>query len=133
MYQVDHFAFQVSDLDQAIHFYRDILGLKLLSKTLDPDHHEAFAFLELEGGNLELLQVLDENNQPISRKKPPIAPPYCPHLALKSENLDQFVIELQAKNVPLVKGPLEIPNLVKWLYVADPDHNIIEFVQWLNQ
>jgi len=133
MFQVDHFAFRVSDLEQALHFYGDILGFKLLSKTVDEDHHEAFAFLELAGGNLELLQLLDENNQPIHREKPSIEPPFCPHLAIKSENLDQFVLELQKKNIDIVKGPLEIPDLVKWLYIADSDHNIIEFVQWLNE
>ena len=132
MHQVDHFAFRVSDPELAIHFYRDLLGLKLLSKTVDTDHHEAFAFLELKGGNLELLWLLDENNQPLAYQKPLIEPPYCPHLALKTKNLNQRVIDLRQKNIRIINGPLEIPNMVKWLYIADPDHNIIEFVQWIN-
>ena len=130
-FKADHFAFQVSNLDASIEFYHHVLGLKLLSKTVDAAHHEAFAFLELNGGNLELLQLLDEKNNPLPFKREEIEPPYCPHLAIAVENLDQLVAMLRDKNVEIVKGPLEIPDTVKWLYIADPDRNVIEFVQWL--
>ena len=128
--QVDHFAFSVSDLDVAIKFYQDVLELKLLSKNVDENHHEAFAFLELEGGNLELLQLMDKNNKPVPFEKSEVKEPFCPHLALKCEDLDELVLELTKKKVEIVKGPLEIPGMVKWLYFADPDNNIIEFVEW---
>ena len=128
--KIDHFAFRVFDLDKAVKFYQETLGLKLISKTVDEDHHEAFAFLELEGANLELLQLMDENNNPVPFEKSEVKQPFCPHLAIKCENLDLLVLELEKKKVPLVKGPLEIPGMVKWLYIADPDNNIIEFVEW---
>ncbi len=128
--KIDHIAFRVADLDAAIKFYRDVLGLKLLSKTVDEEHGEAFAFLEMEGGALELLHLL---NQAEEWRGPDIKPPYCPHLAIQSENLEQLASSLQQKGVPIVKGPLEIPGMVKWLYIADPDHNIIEFVQWVRR
>jgi catechol 2,3-dioxygenase-like lactoylglutathione lyase family enzyme len=130
MWTQDHVAFRVSDIDTAIVFYAEKLGMKLLFKEVDQVHHEAFAFLELAGGNLELLQPLDENNRPTIFEKPPIAPPYCPHLALRSEDLDEMIARLQQDNIPIIKGPLEIPGKVRWMYVADPDHNILEFVQW---
>ena len=129
--QVDHFAFSVSDLDVAIKFYQDVLELKLLSKNVDENHHEAFAFLELEGGNLELLQLMDENNKPVIFQKSDAKEPFCPHLAIKCENLDELVMDLGKKNVEILKGPLEIPGMVKWLYFTDPDNNIIEFVEWI--
>jgi len=130
-FKVDHFAFRVSDLEKALCFYQDILGLKVLSKTVDEDHHESFAFLELEGGNLELLQLLDENNKPVPFNKSKAKQPFCPHLAIKCENLDELVLGLEKKKVEIVKGLLEIPGMVKWLYIADPDNNIIEFVEWI--
>lgn len=129
--KVDHFAFRVFDLDKAIKFYQEILGLKLLSKTVDENHHEAFAFLELEGGNLELLQLMDENNNPAPFEKSEVKQPFCPHLAIKCENLDELVLELVKKKIEIVKGPLEIPEMVKWLYIADFDNNFIEFVEWI--
>ncbi len=129
--KVDHFAFRVFDLDNSIKFYQDTLDLKLLSKTVDEEHLEAFAFLELEGGNLELLQLLNENIKPIQYEKLEVNQPYCPHLAIKCENLDELVLDLKVKKVEIVKGPLEIPGMVKWLYITDPDNNIIEFVEWI--
>jgi catechol 2,3-dioxygenase-like lactoylglutathione lyase family enzyme len=129
--QLDHAAFRVADLDRAINFYTGVFGLRLMFRQEDPDHHEAFAFLEVEGGNLELLQCLDEQNRPVPYDPPKVEPPFTPHLAMKAENLDQLVATLQEKGIPIVKGPLEIPGQVKWLYLTDPDQNVLEFVQWL--
>ncbi len=62
MFKIDHFAFEVSNLDKSIKFYTEKLGLKLLLRKVDKSNHEAYAFLELQGngGNLELLQFVDE-------------------------------------------------------------------------
>ena len=125
--KLDHTAFQVADINTAIDFYQNVLGLKLMSKSIDEQHGEAFAFFELEGGNLELLQNLAENDF----QKPEIKQPFCPHVALGTEDLDQLAVDLQQRGIPIIKGPLEIEDMVKWLYIADPDNNIIEFVQWL--
>ncbi|HOV72912.1 MAG TPA: VOC family protein [Candidatus Hydrogenedentes bacterium] len=127
----DHVAFRVSDMEAALNFYEQTLGLRRLSCQTDEDHHERFAFLELDGGNLELLQPLDESNRPVSFAKPTVEAPYCPHLAIRTGDLDAVADRLRERGVPIVKGPLQIPGQVRWLYLADPDNNIIEFVQWL--
>jgi len=46
----DHTAFRVSDLDVAIRFYTESLGLRLLFRNVNNEEHEAYAFLQLEGG-----------------------------------------------------------------------------------
>ena len=152
MHRLDHVAVQVADLDRAIDFYTQTLGLRLMFREVDEEHHEAFAFLELEGGNLELLQMLDEQNQPMpqpaaatrqdaastveeasslfpSALQP--AEPYCPHVALGVDDLDAMLATLAKAKIPLLKGPLAIPGKVRWCYMADLDGNVIEFVQWL--
>lgn len=129
--KADHFAFEVSDLDAAIAFYRDALGLTLAFREVDDEHHEAFAFLQLEGGNLELLQCLDEKNCPVPRERPDVRPSYSPHIALATENLAGVITTLKKKGVEILKGPMEIAGKVRWLYVADPDNNVVEFVEWL--
>lgn len=131
MPRLDHVAVAVSDLDAAIAFYSGKLGLRLLSRELDELHHEAFAFLELEGGNLELLQPLDEQNRPQPLRLSRIEAPYCPHVALATDDMDGLLARLERDGVPIVKGPLEIAGSVRWVYVHDPDNNILEFVQWL--
>ena len=127
----DHVALRVADLDRAVEFYCYVLCWKLLSRTADKQHGEAFAYIRMSVGTLELLQVIDESGAPAAYEPLPVKPPYCPHVAIRVDPLDAYVEFLYRNKVPIVKGPLEIPDMVKWLYIADPDFNIIEFVQWI--
>ena len=131
MPRLDHVALRVADLDASIVFYTETIGLPFMFRELDAAHHEAFAYLEAEGGNLELLQPLDADNRPVPFSAPAPEPPYCPHIALGVEDVDAMAARLGAAGAPLLAGPLEIPGKVRWAYVADPDNNVLEFVQWL--
>jgi len=127
MVKNDHMAFRVSDMDGSLQFYTEKLGLRLMFRHLNIDEQEDYAFLELEGGNLELIQKLD--NTPF--EKPPLSAPYCPHLALATENMDQTLALFSRHAIPIVKGPLEIEGEERWVYICDPDNNVIEYIQWL--
>lgn len=133
MPRLDHVAVQVSDIDRSIDFYTEVLELPFLFKKHDPDHGEVFAYLEMDGGNLELLSCVDRAGMPVPRNLPAIEKPYCPHIAIGVDNLDRALAHLEAKQIRLIDGPLIIPGTVRWLYFADPDHNIIEYVQWLDR
>jgi len=101
--------------------------MRFLFRETDEAHGEAFAYLELDGGNLELLQSLDTAMPPV----PEPCPPYAPHLAIATDDLATLAGALAGKGVPILKGPMTIPGKVTWLYIADPDNNVLEFVQWL--
>ncbi len=131
MPRLDHVAVQVADIDRAIAFYTEVLELPLMFKQEDREHGEVFAFLALEGGNLELLSRIDAHGQPVPVVAPEIKKPYCPHVALAVEDIDAAVAKLQESGIPLIDGPLIIPGKVRWLYFSDPDQNVIEYVQWL--
>ncbi len=122
----DHTAFQVSDMDAAVRFYTGSLGLRLIFRDVNHEEQEAYAFLELEGGNLELIQTLD---QPFVR--PELKPPYCPHFALETTDMAKVLAMIADKNLTVIKGPLEVPGEEKWIYICDPDHNVIEYIQWI--
>jgi lactoylglutathione lyase len=123
----DHMAFEVSNMDQSIQFYTQVLGLPLLFRKVNQEEQEEYAFLELTGGNLELLQRL--GGEPFV--KPTIKPPYCPHLAISSKDMAQTLKLIEEHRIPVIKGPLEIAGAEKWIYISDPDNNVIEFIQWL--
>ena len=129
--KLDHVAFQVSDMDRSLAFYTQTLGLKLMFDKISQEHRERFAFLALEGGNLELLEKHDEEGNPIPVGKGEPEPPYCPHVAIGTDNLDAVVATLEKNGIPTLKGPLLIENEVRWLYFCDPDNNVLEYVQWL--
>jgi lactoylglutathione lyase len=122
----DHVAFQVSNMDASIQFYTEALGLRLLFHNINKEQQEDYAFLELDGGNLELLQLLDT---PFTRAE--IKPPYCPHLALTTDDMDRTLQVIRERGIPIVKGPLEIPGEERWVYISDLGDNIIEYIQWL--
>ncbi len=128
MLRLDHVAVPVSDMEAALQFYGEKLGLKFMFREVDPLEQEDFAYFEMDGGNLELLKSLA---RPFDR--PDIGPPYCPHLALATSERDATLRLIQERGLRLVKGPLKIEGKVTWLYIADPDNNVIEFVQWLEQ
>lgn len=131
MPHIDHIAIHVSDLSRSITFYTQRLGFSLLFSEVDPVHHEAFAFLQAEGCQIELLQLLNDENKPNPFPPQDPSPPYCPHIAIRTSDLDQVVRELHDNGITIVKGPLEIQGKVKWLYLGDPDGNMLEYVQWL--
>ncbi len=126
MLRNDHVALPVSNMDEAITFYSEKLGLQVTSRQIDPVQQEEFGFLALQGGNLELLKSL---SHPFER--PEIRPPYCPHLALATDDMNTTLEMIEQQGIPLIAGPFKIEGKVTWLYVVDPDNNVIEFVQWL--
>lgn len=115
-------------MEAALRFYGETLGLKFMFREVDLVEQEEFAYFELAGGNLELLTSLAHPFE-----KPQIKPPYCPHLALATSDMAATLQMIQTEGLHLIKGPMKIEGKVTWLYIADPDNNVIEFVQWLDR
>ena len=129
MQAFDHVAFQVSDIDAAIQFYVERLGFSLKSKAINPEEQEAYAFLVLEDLRLELIQDLKQE----SFQKPQVKPPYCPHLAIETDDMDGTVQRLHQAGVELLRGPLKIEGEETWVYFVDLDNNVLEYIQWFRK
>ena len=126
MEQFDHVAFQVGDMDAAIQFYVEKLGFALSSRAVNQEEKEEYVFVVLGDLRLELIQDLSR----AVHQKPDIKPPYCPHLAIETDDMERAVAHLKEKDVPIIRGPLVIEDEVTWVYFADPDNNVLEYVQW---
>lgn len=63
MAKVDHIGIAVKDLDQAVPFYRDCLGLELSEIKELPERGLKIAFFKLGDTCLELLAPLGEDSQ----------------------------------------------------------------------
>lgn len=126
MPKLDHIALEVSNLDRAIKFYTEKMGFVLKSRSTNDEQHEAYCFLESEGTNLELISDLKK----ASSGRPIIQRPYCPHICFATDDMERTVNELREKNIEIIRGPLEIAGEETWIYFADPDGNVLEYIEW---
>ena len=126
--KMDHCGFQVKNLDAAIKFYKEKLLFKLDYRAINEEEQEEYAFLSLRKARLELIQdLLNEYNIPTIKK------PYCPHFCIEIDDMAKAIADLKTMNIRVVKGPLKIDNEETWIYFADEDNNVIEYIQWFNK
>ena len=124
----DHAALQVQDMDRAIAFYTEKLAFTLNYRAINQEEQEEYAFISAGNVRIELIKDLgDDYTLPILKK------PFCPHLCIEVEDLDASVRKLEEMEIPILRGPLKIENEETWVYFSDPDHNVLEFIQWYNR
>jgi len=128
MPRLDHIALEVSDLDRAIRFYTEDLGFTLKSRAINQEQQEEYCFLESEGTSLELISDLQKSYS-AERK---FQRPYCPHICFATDDMEETLRQLRARDIHIVRGPLEIAGEETWVYFADPDGNVLEYIQWCN-
>ncbi len=133
MPRLDHVVIRVSDLDASIAFYTKKLGLTLKSQDHSEVRGETFAVLALDGGDLKLRQALDEDNDPLSHHATEPNSSYGSHFAIKVVDMGETMMRISRKKIHILEGPEEIPGEIRWLCISDPDNNIIEYVQCLNE
>ena len=105
------------DLPAALHFYRDVIGLRLL-----PHHGERPAFELDRDSHLVILR---------GAARPGLEPREAsfPVLALAVENLDEAVAALREKKVEMPWG-IEENNQARWIKFYDPGNNLIELAEF---
>jgi glyoxylase I family protein len=113
---LDHLALKVTDMDKAVHFYHQVLGLELL-RTSGPN---------AEGGRSAVLQAgaqkLDLFSRPdfvsADKEKPVGMDHLC--LLMETASLDHLIAHLRQAKVEIFWGPVERHGSTS-VYVYDPD------------
>lgn len=124
----DHGAFRVSNLEKATQFYTEKLGFQMLFTVDSEEFGEKGVFLEYNGARLELIETLGVSYHPVKPERP-----YCPHLCFEANDMDEVIEMLEKHQIQILDGPNEIPGSERWLYFADPDWNVLEYIVWLNK
>jgi catechol 2,3-dioxygenase-like lactoylglutathione lyase family enzyme len=138
----DHTGFTVSNLEQSLAFWRDVLGFELSHRahqtgelaaeiTGVPGAEISLAVLRAPGHKIELLEYL----APPERKR--VEPRPCDvgsvHVALTVDNLDAILNTIAASGWKAAGEPQSLksgPNAGRRVvYVRDPDGTTIEFMQ----
>lgn len=126
--KLDHAALQVKNMDGAIAFYTEKLGFGLNHRAINEDEQEEYAFISSGDVRIELIKDLTNNYEPGPLKKP-----YCPHLCMEVDDMKAALTSLELMNIQILRGPLTIENEETWVYFSDPDHNVLEYIQWYNK
>ena len=109
--QLGHVALRVRDLNRAVAFYRDVIGLPL---KFESPHWTEFA---TEGATLALHAAESSGGAKDDPKEPPAG--RC-RPGLHVPNLDEFHKRMLEKNVPCVQEPKELFG-ARIAQYADPD------------
>jgi methylmalonyl-CoA/ethylmalonyl-CoA epimerase len=95
-----HIAIAVHDLDAALAFYRDGLGLEVTERRQEPQEGVEVAFLPAGEGKIELLQPLDEKSgvaRALNKRGEGLH-----HICLAVEDIEAAMERLQAAGARLL-------------------------------
>jgi catechol 2,3-dioxygenase-like lactoylglutathione lyase family enzyme len=117
--RLDHLVLTVADLDRAIAFYRDVLGMRL--ETFGADR-QALVF----GRQKINLHLAGHEFEPKAARPTPGSADLC---FIAARPLAQLIEHLQTHGVAIVEGPVQRTGAtgpILSVYVRDPDQNLIE-------
>lgn len=114
-------AIQVKNLDRALDFYQNVLGLRVTTRIKVPETKGELAIVKSEGVDhwLEINWYADQEYQSGDE---------LDHIAFQVEDLDAALSYLKSKGVEPVSYVRESKSS-RWTYVADPDGIWIEIFQ----
>jgi catechol 2,3-dioxygenase-like lactoylglutathione lyase family enzyme len=143
--RIDHVGITVSDLDRALGFYRDLLGLRVIadSTVAEPEVAELLGLdsvqlriVDLDSGDgrtVELIQYLEPKGRRIAYESSDSA---TAHVAFTVDDLAAVQERLTSAGATIVsRRPITISDPggafdgAICLYVRDPDGVILELVQ----
>jgi methylmalonyl-CoA/ethylmalonyl-CoA epimerase len=98
--QVNHVAIVVDDMDRALSFWRDALGMELQGLRDVPAEKSQVAFLPLPGSEVELVQPTTEDSgiaKYLAKRGPGMH-----HLCLEVDDIEGMMSQLRSKGVRLI-------------------------------
>jgi catechol 2,3-dioxygenase-like lactoylglutathione lyase family enzyme len=114
---IHHYSVRVADMERAVTFYRDVLGLREIGipSTFPP-----------AGARVRWFQLGDQH---IHLMPAPQSDPVSPrHIALHIEDAVEGRAYFKARGVP-TREDIPIPGADRFV-ISDPDGNNIELIQW---
>jgi catechol 2,3-dioxygenase-like lactoylglutathione lyase family enzyme len=136
---MNHTGFVVRDLQKAIEFYRDVLGLDLeverersggpISQVVGYDNaHLKIAIMGLKDGHvLELIEYVT----PVAAERPTEERSVLGggHLAFEVDDVDRTYEEIVRRGAQKLNPPVEVAPGKKVCYLQDPEGNWIELME----
>lgn len=114
-------AIQVTNLDRALDFYLNVLGMRLATRIKVPETNGELAIVKSEGSDhwLEINWYAGQEYRSGDE---------LDHIAFEVPNLDEALSELKLKGIEPISYTRDTKSS-RWTYVADPDGNWIEIFE----
>jgi len=131
-----HFAVTVSDLDESVAFYRDVLGLEILTRFsvggdafatgVGIDGASAdFAHMDAGDARVELVEYTPEGDDCDDVQ---LHQPGATHLGLEVEDIESVYASLP-DDVETIAEPQKTESGTTILFVRDPDGTLVELLE----
>lgn len=126
--QFSHVVIAVSDMDRALAFYRDVLGMDVVfDQELAGEPFSGRAIGGLIGGtSIELLRLPGQRTDDAPASYKPVG---LQVISFSVPDLDQAHATIKSAVGDRAQNPFEIED-VRMFFVTDPDGTVIEFVQF---
>ena len=117
-----HTRMRVSDLDQTINFYANVLGLEVLERKTSPRGSQ-LAFLKVPNSE-ELIELTSfPPSGPVKVQEDLV------HLAFQVESLDDTIASLNAQGVKITDGPTQTSSGSRFIFIDAPDGYEVELIE----
>jgi lactoylglutathione lyase len=117
-----HTRMRVSDMEQTIRFYTEVLGLEVLERKVSP-----------RGSHLAFLKVPNSEELIELTSFPPSGPVTVQedlvHLAFQVESLDDTIASLNAQGVKITDGPTQSSSGSRFIFIDAPDGYEVELIE----
>ena len=128
--RIDHVAIVVEDIDRALNFWHDTLGLELDHLEEVPDQQAEIAFLPTGDSEIELVRptTIDSGIAKYLSKRGE----GMHHICLEVEDIDSAIDELKSKSVRLIyEQAVEVSGGKRMTFIHPKDANgvLVELYQ----
>ncbi len=117
-----HTRMRVSDMDQTIDFYTNVLGLEVLERKISP-RGSHLAFLKVPNSE-ELIELCSFPPSGLVTVQVDLV-----HLAFQVENLDDTIEQLGTKQIRITDGPTTTSSGSRFIFIDAPDGYEVELIE----
>ncbi|WP_274649759.1 VOC family protein [Paenibacillus humicola] len=123
--RIGHTAYNVMDMEQSLHFYRDQLGFEKLFELKNDNDEPWIVYLKVV--DKQFIELFYNGRQGVDNDTR-VVKGYN-HLCLEVNDIEEIVSHLRSKGITIDSGPKQGKDGNWQCWVKDPDGNRIEFMQ----
>ena len=117
-----HTRMRVSNLDETIQFYTEVLGLEVLERKTSPRGSQ-LAFLKVPNSDELIELTCFPPSGPVKVQEDLV------HLAFQVDSLEHTIAALNAQGVRITDGPTQTSSGSRFIFIDAPDGYEIELIE----